>query len=575
MLGNPRTHIRNLVGNAAFIPSVRIKNYVGAFIETAARIEPKKRTHSARKSKKAIEFAKNDAIKMKNVLMGGKGKYAVMNEIESKRTIFKTKPLEYVRKKNFDLLEAEDWLFLRPHYVDALARLITVRKIDTDNISTETLDVLRGYAVNEAKAATYRDANALAEGLNKLQRRMERSEHKSIRAASVAIEGPFPFKGTPMNMVKQGVNYSPIGLLNGLVELGKKHSGYDISTDKIIDNIAKGITGTGVLLLGYWLRSLGFLVGGGDKSKKEKEFDKMTGEQTYAIRIPGRFSYTFDWALPSNLSLFIGAMLYDLTKDDFKFRDVVDALSTVAEPVLGLSVFSGVNDLIETADYGESEPMVSLLSSMAFSYIMQAFPTLFGQISRIKDGTKREYYYTDRNSNIPKALQRLIGQASSKIPLMSYLFEPSVDEWGREETYGNLTERILENTVSPGYYAEENYTKVDREIKTLYNRTGEGSVLPRNQTSSFTENNVRYYMNAKEYTEAKRIQGQRSFELISELIEDKKKVKLRDGESNKIYEKVYSQMSDAEKVKAVTKCYDEAGEEAKEKILEKMKSKKK
>lgn len=158
---------------------------------------------------------------------------------------------------------------------------------------------------------------------------------------------------------------------------------------------------------------------------------------------------------------------------------------------------------------------------------------------------------------------------------MSYLFEPSVDEWGREETYGNLTERILENTVSPGYYAEENYTKVDREIKTLYDRTGEGSVLPRNQTSSFTENNVRYYMNAKEYTEAKRIRGQRSFELISELIEDKKKVKLRDDESNKIYEKVYSQMSDKEKVKAIIKCYDEAGEEAKEKILEKMKSKKK
>ena len=30
MLGNPRTHIRNLVGNAVFMPAVKIKNMTGA-----------------------------------------------------------------------------------------------------------------------------------------------------------------------------------------------------------------------------------------------------------------------------------------------------------------------------------------------------------------------------------------------------------------------------------------------------------------------------------------------------------------------------------------------------------------
>ena len=36
MLGNPRTHIRNIVGNAIFVPAVKIKNSVAYVIESAA-----------------------------------------------------------------------------------------------------------------------------------------------------------------------------------------------------------------------------------------------------------------------------------------------------------------------------------------------------------------------------------------------------------------------------------------------------------------------------------------------------------------------------------------------------------
>ena len=35
MLGNPRTHIRNLVGNGVFLPAVTMKNIIGTGIEAA------------------------------------------------------------------------------------------------------------------------------------------------------------------------------------------------------------------------------------------------------------------------------------------------------------------------------------------------------------------------------------------------------------------------------------------------------------------------------------------------------------------------------------------------------------
>ena len=322
-----------------------------------------------------------------------------------------------------------------------------------------------------------------------------------------------------------------------------------------------------VMLLGYFLASMGWLGGDEDKSKKEKEFDEMVGEQSYSLKIGDIFSYTIDWMTPSNLSLFIGVELYELTKDDFEFADVVGALSTVTEPLLELSVFSGVNGVIESAQYSDSEALLAIGSDMITSYLMQALPTIGGQISRIVDKSKREYYYTDKNSNIPQGLQRFIGQASSKIPFASFLFQPAIDEWGREETYGNGVERVLENTVSPGYYSANNYTDVDKELRELHERTGDDSVLPVIQQKKYTEDYVTYYMSAEDYTETKKIRGQKSFELVSGLLSNKKVYKTQN--------KTYSRMSDEEKVKAIDKCYEEAGDYAKEKMLEKVKSKSK
>ena len=206
MLANPRTHLRNIVGNAIFLPSIRIKNYIGAVIEKSAKIKTADRTKSLYKSKEAVEFAKEDFKKMTKALQGENAKYAVTGDIEGKRNIFKTKWLESARRKNFEFLEAEDMWFLNAHYVDALARLLTVRKVDTTSILPTTLETLRTYAVKEAQAATYRDANSIAEGLNRLQKRLERSSNKAVRATSVLVEGVMPFKKTPLNIAKQGIN---------------------------------------------------------------------------------------------------------------------------------------------------------------------------------------------------------------------------------------------------------------------------------------------------------------------------------------------------------------------------------
>ena len=88
MLGNPRTHIRNIAGNAVFTPAIKLKNYIGAVIEKAAKVDTGKRTKSLHKSKKAVEFAKSDFAKMQKALQGENAKYAVTSDIEGKRICY-------------------------------------------------------------------------------------------------------------------------------------------------------------------------------------------------------------------------------------------------------------------------------------------------------------------------------------------------------------------------------------------------------------------------------------------------------------------------------------------------------
>lgn len=400
MLGNLKTHTRNIVGNASFVPAVKISDYIGAMAEMLSGVSAGERTKSIRKSKAAVEFAKQDVQKMMKTLRGGDGKYATINDIDEKRTIFKNKVIETARKKNGAALEAEDAWFLKLHYVDALAQVITARGLDVNNIDAKTLDGIRDIAVQKAKAATYRDENSLAQAFIGSRRRALASESRALRGAGYLMEGVMPFANTPLNIAKQGLNYSPFGVFNAIYKgVRRLAAGEAYSATDVINDLSKGLTGTGIMALGFALSRLGFLVPGDDDDDKENAFNKLTGGQSYAIKIGDR-SYSIDWLVPLSLPLFIGAQLDRLTQNKFSIAEVTRAMSTITEPMLDLSVLSSVNGAIEAARYNKTNAISAVAANAAESYLLQALPTLGGQLSRIIDDTRREYSYVDRNSKL-------------------------------------------------------------------------------------------------------------------------------------------------------------------------------
>ena len=353
MLGNPRTHIRNIAGNAAFAPIVYTKDFLAGAIEGVVDAASKAtggqgiaRTKTAlsalpfSKRSEYLDFVREDFQKMKDVINGGGGKNPA-DVVRDNQKVFTSKlmqPVEKAGKRNSKLLEAQDLAFKKIHYERALMQYLAANKIDLSTVTEETLNRGRNYAIREAQKATFADASAFASALNRLSR-----QHK---AAQFLIEGNLPFKKTPVNILKRGVEYSPAGVLDAVTRKAYQLKTGKIGAAEFIDSLSAGLTGTGVMALGMWLASAGLLSGGlGDD--KDDQFSKLQGEQEYALKI-GDTSYTIDWAAPAALPLFVGAEIVDLYRDsktgEVPLSKLLESLTNLSEPMVNMSMLQGVKE---------------------------------------------------------------------------------------------------------------------------------------------------------------------------------------------------------------------------------------
>lgn len=548
MLANPRTHIRNIVGNTIFIPAVRTKDVIATGIERMAQLgnSEVERTKVATVKKEYRDFAKNDANSKEVKALLKDQKYDERSQLYKMRRTFKNNVFEFLTSFNGSLLEAEDLLFKNRHYIHALGSFLQARKADLNNVSESLMFDARSYAVKEAQKATFNDESAIANYLKSITR-IKDKDTTALKVAKIAIDGVIPFKRTPVNIIRRGIEYSPIGLGKALtaglydVKKGK------ISISEFADGLAAGLTGTGIFAIGLLLSGLGYVSGGfGDDD--EDKFKKLNGEQEYSVRVFGK-SYTIDWAAPACIPFFIGVETANSFKDGngVKLSDFTGALWNSLEPVTNLSMLSGIQNTISAAKYSSaSETLASIGEDIALSYAMQGIPSLAGSISRTIDPTQRSWY-TDKNSSISKFGQEAINNIESKIPGVSYFQAPSIDQWGRIKNRGKLAERLTENFLSPGYYSDIKYDDVNSELKRIIEKTGNTKVVPKKAPTSFNVNKKQKFLTAKEYTTFAAAKGQMSFDYVKEFIETP----------------AYKKLTDEQRIEVISDLYEYAGAKAK------------
>lgn len=545
MLFNPRTHIRNIVGNVGFQPLRWTKDRVAATIEAGvSKVSGGRlgRTKSFAANPALYKAAWADWSNVRDVLSGNKYD-DIRTEINSRRRIFRTAPLEAGRKINSWALEAEDAIFKRITYADALAGYlqsngVTAEQMRNNTVDTQLLSRARDYAGREALKATYQDRNKVSDKVVQI-----------ARALGPAGEAVLPFKRTPANILVRGMEYSPAGLAKTLtydliqVKRGK------LTGAEAIDHIASGLTGSGLMALGAYLFAQGIVTSGGGDDEGQDTLNDLTGVQNYALNLPGGGNVTLDWLAPEALPFFMGVELMDSAGQGGSTAESIStALKSISDPMLELSMLQSLNDVIDSVSFSENK-LGALVSSALVSYFTQPIPTFGGQIERSAEDV-RMTTYTDKNLRLPTDLQYAIGRASARIPGWDYQQMPYIDAWGREDSSGPLWLRMANNFLNPAYTSNKQVTPVDEEIQRIYNQTGDKSVVPSRPERYITVDGERIDLSKEKYEQYATKRGQMQFEMLGNIIDNP----------------TYRSMSDTDKAFVIDSVYEYADKTTKSEI---------
>lgn len=538
MLGNPKTHIRNIVSNVAMMGTIKVKN---AMARTGEMLLPTaKRTKTWRKASDVVtNYAKQTAEEMKETITG-EAKYSTKNSIESKKQIFKNKTLEKVRELNSKALEGEDWFFSKNAFTSSFKEYLTAQGIrtqqDIDN-NPLIIEKAKKLAVEQAEIATFRQYSQLAGKISQLER--------NSKIAKTAIGAVLPFKKTPINVAKTGIKYSPLGLIKSV-----SYDAYQVKTgnmeaSQMIDNMAQGLTGTSLALLGYALAKAGFLNGAGDDDKEGK-YDSYLGTQSYSITI-GNQNFALSWLSPIAMPLFIGANAYEIyeEQEDWNMNVVTDMLAKTLDPLSEMSFLSSLDSALSSYDSGAGKFM-AIGENAVQSYIGQFFPTFFSQLASTLDDKKRT---TKASNNASwKFGEETIRKIAYKIPGLRNQLEVSTDIWGNEiEQSENIITRAIENFISPATRKEDILSRLDTEIKKVYREVGDTGVIPHVPYGYIQYKDTKYDMSASEYTQYKKIYGQIAYEYLNKLINNSAYHNASYEEKSNMISKVYTYASDKAK----------------------------
>lgn len=526
MLANPRTHIRNSFGNLLMRGVSGVRDRVSGRLQSMFIRNRNQRTRSnLNRTFNAEDSARYkvgyDEYKRVSSMIADAGKY--QNELSQIRKHMQ--PLRGIAGKlanaNSAVLEWEDMVFSRGAYARSLAQFLKARNITAEQyvsgtVGQEVIAEAQAYAIREAQRQTFRDFNQFSD---LIQRIATAGGNTGVgRAWQTIVGSVMPFTRTPANIIVRGVaEYSPMGLLRGIKNMLFDVRSGRMTAGEAVDMFSSGLVGTGLMALGALLSRLDLVNGGEGGDEQEQAYNELTGFQPYSLNVDGG-SYTLDWLAPAALPFFVGVEIEKLFSDsgDEDGSELLSALGSITQPMLEMSMLSGISDLLDSVSYARNtgtDPVWAALSSAATNYISQYFPSVFGALERTLEN-QRYSSYTDPNSPIPSDFQYALSQAANRIPGVEYNQVPYIDAWGNTEDTGSTLMRIFENFVSPGYYSETDSSRLENELLKLYESTGE-AVIPERVTMSTKVDGER--LTPEDFEEYARTLGQTQEDMFNDL----------------------------------------------------------
>jgi hypothetical protein len=568
MLGNSRTHIRNMMGNVMMGTVTRAKDNIAGVMQLALPQNERTKavgTMLTADGRRMVNRARDYADNQMYSILYQDGRWNMDTGLQAARNTYTTpvgRAIGRLSDINGGALEAEDNFFLRSAFGNSMASFLKARGYDssifdaTDEHSRSVLRQAAAQALEDAREATFHEDNFLSTAFRNFSNDTRR-HGPAGQIAYAVTEGILPFKKTPINIAKNALEYNPVGGAVEAIYRGATGQG----ATRVMDAAAKGVTGTAILGAGYLLAKNGMLTGGASGDDRADNYSEMLGDQNYAVKIPGKGTYTLDWASPSSVPLLIGAQIAKDQEDggEFNLTQTLDRMRQITQPVLETTMLQGLNDTLDSVSYADSNDKLATLATSALgSFANQFVPTALGQVARTVDDTRRSSY-GGGDTKTERDIGYNIRKMENKIPGLSMNNEPYIDQWGREEASLDGTDDSAEgmflrgayNMLSPGYVSAENITPVDEYLQELYGSTDDSHVLPEKASSQIKVDGEGYYMPPEEKTEYAKTSGQAAYDLIDELRQNSMFLQLPEDQQSALVQDAYTVAKTAGGVAAV------------------------
>ena len=568
MLSGPLSNARNIVSNTinftvgqtVVLESSLFEKLIPQERRVSAVINP-----ASAKDRALLKFAEqqyDDAITELKTGHKVEQAAAIINRYKSTGN----KALDFALKDFWQKpMEWGDSPFLYKSFQLAYAQACKARGIDPHTATLEQLNNIRDYAIKAAQEATFRRAADAATALSGIERKAKAMMQdpnakfsKKLGGATMYafVGGIAPFKNVPANILRQGVEFSPVGLMSATAKAFKNRGNVD---GKMIQDMCKGLTGTGIAVLGVYLASLGLL-----HTEDDDDYNKYLGKlghRSFSIDI-GKFNINLSWIGPVAIPLFVGAAIYEMFEDGFEPKEIFNVVTAIAQPIIDTTVLSGVNEWVETIQFNGIQ---GALADPVASYFSSFSPALLSAINKTFVDPKRRSLATTKSSGGAESVVKYaLNSVFARTPGLSYNLPVYVDHWGREEDTGNLAKRIWDNWFDLANIKKTTETNVDREIQRLYEYKVGGMTFARKNVVPPVDyiktiegkdkngNATAKALTDDEMVEYSRIRGTTALETVGSVIDDSR----------------YSGLDDDTKAAAIATSYEYAKKVAKMEIAD-------
>lgn len=511
---NPKTWVRNLVGNELFFRLERFNNMVSAPIDwTLTKLIPGK-------EREIVFGVPKQGTFWNNFLTGWRSQWrgvapeGIKTQFELYAPVFQSKwnPLTYMEQTlragigGFDYAafkRAKDTTIGELGYLRAKNEGLTGKELITraKEYAAQADDNIIQIATDYGKYVTFQDENALSMSLQKIKKALNFG--KEFGLGDLVLKYP----RTPGALLMRALEYSPAGFLKSAYELKQALTTTPFRLKEFELSLSRAITGSlGLTGMGYFLYDKGIITGSTSKDTDVRNLETQSGKAQYQVNIsalrrfitsgfdpestevkPGDKLYTYDWVQPVAIAISIGANMNKNVKEAQSIgedKSITGGLSGTLDTALA-SLEGGINTIQEQpvvtglkrlfgSGGGIGPAVVGVLESLPTSFT----PTLLNQLRQATDETKRVTYD-------PSFLNRVVNGVKNKLPGLSRTLP---------EQYGTLgvankvmqDPNLLNIFLNPGFTSTYKPTPVAAMVLDLYNKTGETKQFPRTAPKQVT-----------------------------------------------------------------------------------------